>query len=100
MESYRTDRGPRQRPILNLGKLDLPQDQWKLLADRIEEKVIGQQSLMEVAEHVVIFIMTLVEFEHYRIERSFRILKSTIQTRPISHTNVFTISRCKSCNSP
>ena len=45
MESYRTDRGPRQRTILNLGKLELPKEQWKLLADRIEDKVSGQQSL-------------------------------------------------------
>jgi hypothetical protein len=52
MESYRTDRGPRQRTILNLGKLELPKEQWKLLADRIEDKVSGQQSLLEVDEHI------------------------------------------------
>lgn len=52
MESYRTNRGPRQRTILELGKLDLPKDQWKLLADCIETKVIGQQSLLPVDEHI------------------------------------------------
>ena len=52
MESYRTERGPRQRTLLNLGKLDLPKEQWKLLADRIEDKVSGQQSLLAVDEHL------------------------------------------------
>lgn len=52
MESYRTDRGPRQRTILNLGKLELPQEQWKLLADRIEEIVTGQQSLLAVDDAI------------------------------------------------
>jgi transposase len=52
MESYRTERGPRQRTLLNLGKLDLPKAQWKLLADRIEELVTGQQSLLAVDEHI------------------------------------------------
>jgi transposase len=52
MESYRTERGPRQRTILNLGKLDLPKAQWKLLADRIEDKVSGQQSLLAVDEQI------------------------------------------------
>ena len=46
IESYRTDRGPRHRTILNLGKLSLPKDQWKILSDRIEEIVVGQTSLI------------------------------------------------------
>jgi len=42
MESYRTERGPRQRTVLNLGKLDLPKEKWKMLADSIEAKITGQ----------------------------------------------------------
>ena len=52
VESYRTDKGPRQRNILNLGKLDLPKDQWKLLADQIEAEITGQQSLYPVDDHI------------------------------------------------
>jgi len=52
MESYRTERGPRQRTVLNLGKLDLHRKQWKLLADKIEEKTTGQQSLIECDEYI------------------------------------------------
>ncbi len=52
MESYRTERGSRQRTILNLGRVDLPKEQWKLLADRIEAKLTGQQPLWPVDEHI------------------------------------------------
>jgi hypothetical protein len=45
VESYRTEKGPRQRLILNLGSLDLPKKDWKLLANRIEEIVTGQSAL-------------------------------------------------------
>jgi len=52
MESYRTQRGPRQRTILNLGALDIPKDQWKLLADLIEAKVLGKKTLFETDKHI------------------------------------------------
>lgn len=52
MESYRTDRGPRQRTILQLGKLELPKKHWKLLADRIEALVYGQTSCVSAPEQV------------------------------------------------
>jgi len=48
VESYRTDKGPRQRTILNLGTLALPKEQWKLLADQIEVELTGQQQLYEI----------------------------------------------------
>jgi hypothetical protein len=52
MESYRTNKGPRHRTVLNLGVLDLPKDQWKSLADRIEEKVLGQKSIFPIDDHI------------------------------------------------
>jgi len=52
MESVRTPRGPRQRKILDLGKLDLPKDDWKTLADLIEQILSGQQSLFPVSPHI------------------------------------------------
>ncbi|MCL0058332.1 transposase [Dehalococcoidia bacterium] len=44
MESVRTPRGPRHRKIIDLGKLDLAKDDWKTLANRIEEILCGQQT--------------------------------------------------------
>jgi len=47
VESYRSDKGPRQRLLLDLGKLTIPKSQWKRLANRIEEIVNGTPSLFE-----------------------------------------------------
>jgi transposase len=46
IESVRTERGPRQRMLLNLGtNFSLPEERWKDLANRIEEIVTGQNAL-------------------------------------------------------
>lgn len=46
VESVRTQRGPRQRTVLNIGKdFLLPQEQWKELADQIETILTGQSPL-------------------------------------------------------
>jgi transposase len=53
VESIRTERGPRQRILLNLGsQLDLDKQECKLLADRIEEIVIGHSSLFPAPEKI------------------------------------------------
>lgn len=52
MEALRTARGPRQQIILNLGKLDIPRDEWKSLANRIEEIITGQQVLITPPPHI------------------------------------------------
>lgn len=47
VESYRTDRGPRQRILLNLGSdLDLSDEERKWLANRIEELFTGNQQIL------------------------------------------------------
>jgi transposase len=48
VESIRTERGPRQRDIMNLGvDFDLPKDQWKELANCIEGIITGQKPLFD-----------------------------------------------------
>ncbi len=48
VESLRTERGPRQRTLLNLGHdFTLPEEKWKDLANRIEEIVTGQTPLFK-----------------------------------------------------
>ena len=42
LKSVRTPKGPRQQVILNMGELNLPQNQWKALADAIEAKLNNQ----------------------------------------------------------
>ena len=46
VESVRTDKGPRQRMLLNLGgSFNVPSEQWKPLCGIISEKLTGQLSL-------------------------------------------------------
>jgi len=52
VEAVRTPNGPRHRTLLNLGTLDIPKDEWKTLADRIEEILTGQQSLFAAPSHI------------------------------------------------
>jgi hypothetical protein len=52
VESYRSEKGPRHRTILNLGQLTIPKEQWKALADTIEAKLSGQQSLYPIEEAI------------------------------------------------
>ena len=44
LKSVRTPKGPRQQVLLNMGELNLPQEQWKALADAIEAKLNNQSS--------------------------------------------------------
>ena len=47
VESYLTSKGPRHRTVINLGKLDIPKDKFKLLADSIENLLSNQINLFE-----------------------------------------------------
>jgi transposase len=48
VESVRTEKGPRQRLVLNLGNLSLDPSQYQSFARRIEEILTGQRSLIEL----------------------------------------------------
>ena len=52
VESVRTNQGPRQRTLLNLGTLDLEQKKWKHLANRIEDLLTGQRGLFPVDDSI------------------------------------------------
>jgi len=53
VESFRTERGPRQRDVLNLGSsFSLPRNQWKTLADRVEAIMTGQYSFLPVSHKI------------------------------------------------
>ena len=48
VESVRTEKGPRQRLVLNLGNLQLDPSQYHVFARRIEDILTGQMSLVEL----------------------------------------------------
>lgn len=49
VESIRTPNGPRQRLILNLGAIDIPDSKFVALARCIEVKLLGNQELFETS---------------------------------------------------
>lgn len=51
-EAVRTPRGPRQRVLLNLGTLEIPREEWKALANRVEEIVTGQGSFLTLPPYL------------------------------------------------
>ncbi len=53
VESIRTQRGPRQRDVLNLGvDFDLPKEQWKNLANCIESIITKQRLLFDYPKKI------------------------------------------------
>ena len=53
VKSIRTPRGPRQKIVMNLGKLDLHEEKWKELANRIEEILYGHEMrLIEAPQEI------------------------------------------------
>lgn len=52
IEAVRTPKGPRQRILLNLGTLEVPQEEWKNLANRIEELYLGRPQLLPPPTHL------------------------------------------------
>lgn len=45
VESYQTENGPRQRPVMHLGTLELPKEQWRELARVLEGHLAGKPVL-------------------------------------------------------
>ena len=52
IESYNTEKGPRHRNILNLGKLSIKKDLFKVLADRIEQILNGIKPMFNVDQEI------------------------------------------------
>ena len=53
VESVRTERGPRQRTLLYMGsEIDLPEEDHKLLAQRIEEIINNEQALFPYTDPI------------------------------------------------
>lgn len=52
VESVRTENGPRQRLVLNLGNLNIHPSQYKSLARRIEDILTGQRSFIELDKEI------------------------------------------------
>lgn len=50
VESYRTDKGPRQRIVMHLDTLDLPKELWPALAEELERRLAGESAQLSLPE--------------------------------------------------
>ena len=71
IESVRTERGPRQRMVLNLGAdFAVPEEKWKDLANRIEQTATGQESLIpspaDIEEIAHIYAQRIISYRGNR----------------------------------
>ena len=74
VESYRSERGPRQRIVLYLGALGLPKAQWRALAAILEAKLTGQAALFETEPELQTIADTA--FAQYDVKSSLRHARS------------------------
>ena len=74
VESIRTVNGPRQRLILNLGNLDIAENEYSILASKIEDILIGGYLFCEADEKI----------EKIAIEASRKLIdKNSVKTEEV-----------------
>ncbi len=52
VESYKTEKGSRQRIIMHLGAIDIPKSHWRHLAAILETRLSGQETILEDNEQL------------------------------------------------
>jgi hypothetical protein len=72
--SIRTEKGPRQRTVMELGVLDVPKLDWKRLAYALECRITGQQSLLQESdaelERLALKLISNHELKKYLVEEN------------------------------
>ena len=79
IESFRGVSGPRQRLILNLGQLKIAKEQFKNLANRIEEILKNQPTLFKPSEEIEVLAY---HYAHILIEQGFREKRTALPNKP------------------
>jgi transposase len=69
VESYRTQKGPRHRVVMNLGKLKIPRSEWKKLAFALEGRLSGQGTLIEDPDIASEAERVLANYDFYRLRK-------------------------------
>lgn len=69
VESYRTEAGPRQRVVMNLGKLNLDRSEWRRLAFVLESRLSGQETLIEEKEITSEAERALKNYDFYKLRK-------------------------------
>jgi len=95
VENVRTEKGPRQRLILNLGTIDVPPEKYKELANCIEAMLSGQQTLFspdpKIESHARQAVRDIVKKRSEEQAVAKTLDGKTDQTPDYQHINVASI---------
>jgi len=80
VESYRTQKGPRQKIVMNLGKVDLPTSEWRKLAFALEEKLSGQESLINDEKIAAAAASVMRNYDFYKARKKKEQLRTNFLT--------------------
>jgi len=69
VESYRTEKGSRQRIIMHLGTLTIDKSKWKKLAACLEARYTGQISLFEKDPEIITEVAKAIQHYEFTQER-------------------------------
>jgi len=73
VESYRSEAGPRQRIVMNLGKVNLARSDWRRLAFVLEGKLSGQDLLIAEPEINAAADAAMRNYDFYKIRKKNKV---------------------------
>jgi len=76
VQSYRTEKGPRQRVILNLGLVKIPRKDWRRLAFELENRLSGQTSLINDPSIAAEVDEILRNYDFFKIRKKKELAKT------------------------
>ena len=74
VEAYRSQKGPRQRVVLNLGQVSITKKDWRRLAFELENRLCGQGSLINDAPIEAAVDEILRNYDFYKIRKKKEVL--------------------------
>ena len=69
VESYRSQTGPRQRIVMNLGRLGIAKSDWRKLAFALENELSGQEILIKDKSITAAVTSIMNNYEFYRMRK-------------------------------
>jgi len=90
VEAYRTQKGPRQRVVMNLGRLKVPKSDWRKLAFALESRLAGQGTLIEDKDIAAEAERALKNYDFYKIRKKKEVREPkylTIDTDKLATTD-------------
>jgi transposase len=92
VETHQTEKGPRQRMVMSIGKLDLPKSRWKELAKALEYRLSGSENfapddIKSVADEVMKNQIDLVDNREEKEKREKGALYENIDLNSIGSSD-------------